>query len=79
MTNHTQTGYGDVGEEEEEKLPEPWDRKWSIEHVEIGTSGEALYANVALDGEVIGAIRFPSQHYLAWFRNQVVGEVASDE
>jgi hypothetical protein len=64
------TGYEDV--EDAEELPPPYKRNWKLEEVSIGTAGDAVYANVQLDGEVIGSIRFPDREYLGWFRNRIV-------
>jgi len=69
MTKIT-TGYED--EEESSEFPLPSDRQWKISQVHIGTTqAETLYANVSLDGEIIGSIRFPNREHFDWFRRRI--------
>ena len=64
------TGYENQPEKDEQGEKSPQSSKWEFENVHIGSSGNSVYVNVMLDGEVIGMMRLPGSIYLAWIRER---------
>lgn len=64
-------------DDEPEKVKTPGDCKWKIQIKNVARSDEypdTVFAQVEIDGDVVGMVRLPNAEYLRWLRERVQGD-----